>query len=227
MSGYGQFCPVAKAMEILDGRWTMLVVRELLEGSRHFNDLRRGVPKMSPALLSKRLQTLIRVGVVERSQAGGRTSYTLTECGRELNDVVQALGAWGLRWLPEVGDEDLDPHLLMWDIHRKLPLDDWPRQRTALAFRFRDVAPKASAWWLTVADGRADVCDVDPGCEVAATITCGLRSLTEVWRGDRSWQRALLDGSVTIDAPPEVRRAVPEWIGQSRLAAVARTAQHG
>src|SRR3954452_11190072 len=103
MSGYGQFCPVAKAMELLDERWTLLVVRELLLGSRHFNDLRRGVPKMSPALLSKRLQTLTRAGVVERTEFDGRTTYSLTECGHELHGVVQAIGMWGVRWIGELG----------------------------------------------------------------------------------------------------------------------------
>ena len=123
MSGYGQFCPVAKAMELLDERWTMLVVRELLLGSRHFNDLRRGVPKMSPALLSKRLKSLTRAGVVEREEIDGRTTYSLTECGKELAEVVDALGAWGVRWIGELGEEDLDPHLLMWDMRRTIPID--------------------------------------------------------------------------------------------------------
>jgi DNA-binding HxlR family transcriptional regulator len=224
MSSYGQFCPVAKAMELLDERWTMLVVRELLDGSSHFNELRRGVPKMSPALLSKRLHTLTRAGVIERSDVDGRTSYALTACGRELNDVIQALGAWSVRWIPELGDEDLDPHLLMWDIHRKMPISAWPRKRTALAFQFSDVAPKASSWWLMVADGRPDVCDLDPGHDVAATVSCRLRTLTQIWRGDLSWSRALLEDSVSIAGPAQVRHAVPSWIGQSRLAAVARPA---
>ena len=96
--GYGQFCPVAKAMELLDERWTMLVVRELMMGSRHFNVLRRGVPRMSPTLLSKRLQTLVRAGVVERWVDGSKVSYRLSEAGRELEPIVQALGAWGVRW---------------------------------------------------------------------------------------------------------------------------------
>ncbi|BBZ11098.1 winged helix-turn-helix transcriptional regulator [Mycobacterium branderi] len=225
MPSYGQFCPVAKAMELLDERWTMLVVRELLAGSRHFNELRRGVPKMSPALLSKRLQTLTRAGLVERSEADGRAAYTLTPCGKELQDVVQAIGAWGVRWIPQIGDEELDPHLLMWDIHRTVPINKWPRERTVLAFRLSGVAPKASSsWWLIVAGGRADVCDFDPGYDVAATVSCTLRALTFIWRGDVSWSRALLDGSVSIDAPSQVRRVVPMWIGQSRMAAVPRPA---
>ena len=106
-SHYGQFCPVAKAMELLDERWTLLVVRELMMGSRHFNALRRGVPRMSPALLSKRLQTLVRAGVVERWEDGNRVTYQLTEAGKELEPIVEALGRWGTRWIPELGDEDL------------------------------------------------------------------------------------------------------------------------
>lgn len=222
MSSYGQFCPVAKAMELLDERWTILVVRELLLGSRHFNDLRRGVPKMSPGLLSKRLQTLTHAGVVERGVAGGRSIYTLTECGRELGDIVSALGGWGMRWIPELGDEDLDPHLLMWDIRRTVPVDEWPDVRTVLGFRLSGVPSRASLWWLVVADGQADVCDVDPGHEVAATVSTSLRTLTQIWRGDVSWRRALLEGAVTIDGPAGVRRSVPDWLGRSTMAAVPR-----
>jgi DNA-binding HxlR family transcriptional regulator len=224
MSSYGQFCPVAKAMELLDERWTMLVVRELLLGSKHFNDLRRGLPKMSPTLLSKRLQTLTRAGVVQRTELDGRTSYTLTERGRELNDVVQALSVWGVRWIGELGDADLDPHLLMWDIRRNVPVDGWPRARTVLAFRLSGVAAKTSSWWLMVADGKADICDIDPGYDTAAVVSTDLLTLTRIWRGDVSWKRTLLDGSVKIDGPSSVRRAVPAWLGQSSSAAVPRPA---
>ncbi len=224
MSSYGQFCPVAKAMELLDERWTMLVVRELLLGGRHFNDLRRGLPKMSPTLLSKRLQTLTRAGVVQRTEVDGRTSYTLTESGRELNEVVQALSVWGVRWIGELGDNDLDPHLLMWDIHRNVAVDDWPRARTVLAFRLSGVPAKTSSWWLMVADGKADICDFDPGYDVAAVVSTDLLTLTQIWRGDVSWKRTLVDGSVKIDGPSEVRRAVPRWLGQSSAAAVPRPA---
>lgn len=225
MSTYGQYCPVAKAMEVLDERWTLLVVRELMYGSEHFNELRRGLPKMSPALLSKRLQTLVRAGVVRRSGVAGRTRYTLTPRGLELKEIIDKLGAWGVRWIGELGDRDLDPHLLMWDIHRKAPIDAWPGQRTTVAFRLSGVAPKASSWWLVGAGGQADICDVDPGYDVTATISGSLRTLTQIWRGDVSWSRALIDGSVSIDGPSHVRRAVPGWIGQSNFAAVPRPAK--
>ncbi|WP_166903959.1 helix-turn-helix domain-containing protein [Mycobacterium sp. DL440] len=224
MSTYGQFCPVAKAMELLDERWTLLVVRELLRGSAHFNDLRRGVPKMSPALLSKRLKSLARAGVIERSEIDGRTSYSLTPCGQELAGVVDALGSWGVRWIGELGEEDLDPHLLMWDMRRTIPLADWPRSRTTVAFVLDGVDPKASRWWLVVSDGQADVCDFDPGYEVDGTVQTSLRTLIEIWRGDAGWARAVLDGSVALSGSSDVRRAIPKWLGQSTAATIPRPA---
>ena len=224
MSTYGQFCPIAKAMELLDERWTLLVVSELLRGSVHFNDLRRGLPKMSPALLSKRLKSLSRAGVVERSEIDGRTSYSLTPCGQELAGVVEALGAWGIRWIGELGNGDLDPHLLMWDIRRTISVDAWPRARTVVAFRLAGVDRKAARWWLMVSEGVPDVCDFDPGYEVAATVEASLLTLTQIWRGDLSWSRAMLNGALTIHGATDARRAVPGWLGQSPAAAVPRPA---
>jgi DNA-binding HxlR family transcriptional regulator len=224
MSGYGQFCPVSKAMELLDERWTLLVVRELLLGSKHFNELRRGVPKMSPALLSKRLKALTRAGVIDRTEVDGRTTYALTQCGEELGEVVEALGRWGTRWIGELGEQDLDPHLLMWDMKRTVPVDAWPRTRTTVAFQLDGVTPKASRWWLVVNDGSADVCDFDPGYEVAGTVSTSLRTLTRIWRGDVGWAHATLEGSVAVSGPADVRRAIPAWLGQSNAAAIPRPA---
>jgi DNA-binding HxlR family transcriptional regulator len=224
MSSYGQFCPMSKAMDVLDERWTLLIIREMLLGSMHFNDIRRGVPKMSPALLSKRLKSLARAGVVDRQDVDGRTSYSLTESGRELQGVVWALMEWGTRWVGELGDEDLDPHLLMWDIRRNVPIDAWPRARTVISFQLSGVAPKAARWWLVVADGQADMCDFDPGYDVTTTVDTSLRTLTEIWRGDVSWSRSLMDGSVTISGPADARRAVPAWLGQGMSAGIVRPA---
>jgi DNA-binding HxlR family transcriptional regulator len=215
---------MAKAMEVLDERWTLLVVRELLLGSRHFNELRRGNPKMSPALLSKRLRRLERAGVVRRRMVEGRSSYELTDSGLELRGVVDALGAWGARWVGDLGEEDLDPHLLLWDVRRTLPVQRWPRGRTVLAIRFQDVAPPVSRWWVCVTGDEVDICDVDPGFEVAATVNTSLRAMTEIWRGDRGWSEAVRSGRVEVEGPTQVARAVPGWIGQSLLASVPRPA---
>jgi DNA-binding HxlR family transcriptional regulator len=149
---YHQFCPVAKAMELLDERWTLLVVRELLLGSRRFNELRRGVPRMSPALLSKRLHELVVAGLVERRTDDGGAGYVLTPAGEELRPVVEALGAWGMRWMGRLGDHDLDPKLLLWDMHRNVDRSATPAGRTVVQFRFPDVVARARSWWLVISD---------------------------------------------------------------------------
>lgn len=222
MSGYGQFCPVAKAMEVLDERWTILVLREMLKGSTRFNELRRGVPKMSPALLVKRLRSLERHGVIQRVGRGNHTSYRLTAAGRELDPIVRGLAAWGIRWIGELGEEDLDPHLLMWDIHRTVPIEAWPRTRTVVEFDLRDAAGTASRWWLVVAEGETDLCDYDPGYEVNAVISGALRDLIRVWRGDLGWTDAVRTGRVAINGPRLICRQLPAWIGQGETASVPR-----
>jgi DNA-binding HxlR family transcriptional regulator len=221
-SPYHQFCPVAKATELLDGRWTLLVIRELLSGSRHFNDLRRGVPKMSPALLSKRLQELVRAGVVERRDDGREVAYLLTPAGEELRPVVESLGAWGTRWVGELGDADLDPKLLLWDLHRNVNSDLLPPGRTVVSFRFLDVSAKERDWWLVLTAAAVDVCDFDPGYDVAVSVTGTLRELVLVWRGDLDWFQALRSGTLTVQGPEQLRRALPGWFPPSRFAAVPR-----
>jgi DNA-binding HxlR family transcriptional regulator len=221
-TGYHQFCPVAKAMELLDERWTMLVVRELVSGSTRFNELRRGVPRMNPTLLSKRLQQLVRAGLVERHADGTDVRYVLTEAGRELQAVVEALGTWGIRWIGNLGDEDLDPKLLLWDMHRRINLKELPTGRTVIEFQFSDVAVGTRNWWLVLTREEADVCDSDPGYEVAATVRGTLRALTRVWRGDLRWGDAIRAGELEIEAPQAIRRAFSGWFALSAFAVVAR-----
>lgn len=221
-TSYGQFCPLAKAMEVLDERWTMLVIRELTQGSRHFNELRRGVPRMSPTLLSKRLAMLVRAGVVQRWNDGGRVSYELTEAGWELEPIVQALGAWGVRWVPQLGDADLDPQLLLWDVHRNLDLAAMPPGRTVLHFDFPDCPRHVRRWWIVVTPDEVDVCDQDPGFEVTLTLRGSLRTLVAVWRGDMSWQQAMSSGGLELDGSSQARRAVTRWLKLSPLAGVPR-----
>ena len=226
-ASYYQFCPVAKAMELLDERWTLLLVRELVTGSERFNDLRRGLPRMSPALLSKRLQTLVRAGVVDRVDDGRDIRYVLTEAGRELRPVVEALGAWGTRWIGELGDEDLDPHLLLWDIHRNIDHEAVPAGRTVVEFRFPDVPAGARHWWLVITPDDADVCDFDPGHPVAVSVTAALRSMVQLWRGDVTWAEALRSGSITVQGERALCRALPRWLTLSVFASIPRPAAAG
>lgn len=211
-------------MELLDERWTLLVVRELLSGSAHFNELRRGLTRMSPSLLSRRLQQLVRAGVVERHVEGNEVRYVLTPAGQELRPVVEALGIWGIRWIGELGDEELDPKLLMWDMHRNIDRSAVPAGRTVVGFTFRDVPSDLRNWWLVINEDDTDVCDEDPGYDVAVTVTSSLRGMTEVWRGDRSWSSALRTGALEVSGPADLRRAVPGWFTLSGFASVPRPA---
>jgi DNA-binding HxlR family transcriptional regulator len=223
-SHYGQFCPVAKAMELLDERWTLLIIRELMMGSQHFNALRRGVPKMSPALLSKRLQTLVRAGVVERWEDGNRITYRLSESGKELEPIVESLGRWGIRWISELGDEDLDPHLLLWDIRRGVDTEAVPDGRTVIGFVFPEMPSSCRRWWLVITGEGVDACDFDPGHPVRVTVETSLRTMTRIWRGDLPWAAALRSGDLVLSGEPQACRALPRWFKLSSLAPTPRPA---
>jgi DNA-binding HxlR family transcriptional regulator len=222
MGTYGQFCPIAKAMELLDERWTLLIIRELLCGSRHFNEIRSGNPKMSTALLSKRLRTLTRYGIVDRRADGNRVVYTLTLAGQELRPIVEGLGVWGTRWASDLGEQDLDPQVLLWDIHFNIDHAALPPGRTVVQFSFADVEPKLRDWWLVLSAADADVCDTDPGHEIDLAVDADLRALTAVWMGDVGWTDAQRAGTVTIHGPAPLRRAFPTWLKLSMFADVAR-----
>lgn len=221
-SSYYQFCPVSKAMELLDERWTMLVVRELVSGSQKFNELRRGLPRMSPTLLSKRLSELTRAGVVERRIDGNEVHYVPSPAGQELRPIIEALGAWGTRWIGHLGEEDLDPNLLLWDMRRNVDHTTLPEGRTVVQLQFPDVAARSRRWWLVITVDDVDVCDTDPGHDVDVTVTVDLRCMTQIWRGDLSWSDAMRAGSLVLDGPATLRRTLPHWFTLSPFATVPR-----
>jgi DNA-binding HxlR family transcriptional regulator len=216
MRSYGQFCPVAKAAEILAERWTLLVVRELLAGSHRFNELRRGVPLMSPTLLTKRLGELERAGIVERSplEVGRGSWYQLTAAGEELRPVVQLLGAWGDRWVNhQIGPEDLDPALLMWDVRRRLDTAELPAREAVVRFSFRDARSGRRWWWLVVDGEEVDLCLTDPGRDVDLTVWASLTTMVRVWVGRLAIGDAIASGEVALDGSAELTRSFPRWIG--------------
>jgi len=218
-TSYHSFCPVAKAVELLDERWTMLVVNELRAGPLRFNELRRELPRMSPTLLSKRLQQLTIAGVA----AHEGDAYRLTEAGEELGPIIAALGAWGVRWIGEIGDQELDPKLLMWALHSHIEHHAVPAGRTVVEFRFSDVRrPNRPIWWLTMTPEEADVCDSDPGYPVSLTVDTTLRRMIHIYLGDATWATALRDSSMTLHGPSALRRALPTWIRLSSYASVVR-----
>lgn len=215
MEGYGQFCPVSKAAEVICQRWTLLILRELLVGSGRFNEIRRGVPRCSPALLSKRLKDLERAGVIEREVAGASTVYRLTDAGRELLPVVLGLGEWGHRWVrTDYRQDELDPGLLLWDVRRNLTpgtLGDGP---VTILFIFPALPPQRRYFWVVVDAKDVDLCLVDPGRDVDVTIEADLATLTQVWLGDVRFVDAVADERITMRGPRRLTGRIPSWFGQ-------------
>lgn len=215
---YGQFCPVSMAAEIVCTRWTPLVLRELLCGSRHFNDLRRGLPRMSPTLLSKRLKELERAGVVRATRAaGGQTEYRLTEAGEDLRDMLMALGFWGQRWVEsKLSLRNLDPSLLMWDMRRWLNPTPLPKRRCTICFRYPELGPGRRDYWLVVdPESGVDLCSVDPGFDVDLYVTGPLRTVTSIWMGLTTVSHEVDTGKLELDGDASIARTMQDWLGLS------------
>ena len=215
MDGYGQFCPVSKASEVVCQRWTPLILRELLVGSTRFNEIRRGVPTCSPALLSRRLKDLERVGVVERISAGRTVEYHLTEAGRELFPVILGLGEWGQRWVrTDYRSDELDPGLLLWDVRRNLDPSGLGEHPVTIQFVFPALPAKRRFYWVVVDKHGIDLCLTDPGRDVDATVEADLRTLTEVWMGDARFEDSVANQRIVLRGPSRLTRRIPAWFGQ-------------
>jgi len=227
MKRYGQFCPVAKAAEILTERWTLLVLRELIMGSRHYNDIRRGVPLISPSVLAQRLRMLEQTGIVACSRgADGRSSeYTLKLAGSELEPVIQAFGIWGQRWVRDrMNEEDLDAGLLMWDIHRNIRTEALPGNRIVVYFEFTDAKKGMKRWWLVIENGEVDLCLKDPGHDIDLAVFTDLHCFTRIWMGDVSLAAARSSGKVRLEGAGRLKQTMTQWFGPSPFAAVKAAA---
>jgi DNA-binding HxlR family transcriptional regulator len=222
MKSYGQFCPIAKAAEVITERWTILLLRDLLLGSHRFNDLRRGVPQMSPTLLVKRLQTLNDHGVINRvaSADGHGWEYHITEAGKELQPLIELLGHWGQRWVrSQLSRDELDPGVLMWFIHRHFPHQKLPDRRVVMTIDITD-GGRMRHWWLVVDRHGVDLCLEDPGYEVDVALTTNLVTLTRIYLGDMTFGAATQSGKLKVSGPRELTRALPTWFARSKFADV-------
>jgi DNA-binding HxlR family transcriptional regulator len=224
MPGYGQFCPVAQALEVVGERWTLLIVRELLCDNYRFNELLNGLPLISRSLLSQRLKVLEAAGLVERREREkGGVEYRLTLAGRELEPIVVGLGNWARRWVEHrLSPDDLDPVLMMWDLRRRLDAKRLPSERTVVKFWFRDLPVKISRYWLCVERPEVELCLTNPGFDVALTVETKLRTMVEVWLGDRDVTESLRAGDIELKGHPKLTRAFPSWLLLSSFADIPR-----
>ena len=223
--GYGQFCPIALAAEVLTERWTPLVIRELLCGSVRFNDLQRGVPRMSSSLLAQRLKDLQFAGLIERRRGDSGWEYHLTPSGQELFPVVEKMGLWAQRWLRHelVATVNLDPDLLMWDIRRnvvsKIPAED---RRRVTEFQLSGVPSNKRRYWLIFEQGHADLCYKPPGFDVDLTVQASIRTLTEIWLGHVTIEEAVRAERLRLEGSRRDVAAFRSWFSLSLFAPAGR-----
>jgi DNA-binding HxlR family transcriptional regulator len=218
---YRQFCPVAMAAEVFCTRWTPLILRELVSGSTRFNDLRRGMPRISPTLLSKRLKQLEEAGVVRklRSREDDSIEYRLTPAGEELKAVVFDLGFWGQRWIEAQSSlKNLDPSLLMWDMRRNLDPTPIPPGRSVIQIVYSELQQGKRNWWLVIEDGETDICNIDPGFDVDLHIATDLRTMTAIWMGLTTVSAEEEAGRLHAVGNRTLKRAMQQWLGLSPFA---------
>ena len=218
MNSYGQFCPLAQAAQLLCERWTLLVVREMVAGSTRFNEIKKGVPLMSPALLSARLKQLVAAGVVEKSGDKTGPIYRLSPAGLELRPVVELLGVWGHRWAPsKLKKIDLDASLLMWDMRRSVDPAVLPKRRIVVQFEYSDAPKEARDWWLVAEKGEVDLCLTDPGFDVDIVIKCSLKAMTEVWVCQKRFRDAVKNGDIEVMGDSKLVNKLQDWLRSSSL----------
>lgn len=224
MSRYGQYCPLALAAETLCERWNLLIVSRLIDGCRRFNEIHRGVPKMSATLLSRRLRALEAAGLIIRVRRNGATGheYQLTNAGRALEPAIVCLAEWGQGWARDMTKGDLDPAFLLWSMHSRLNVAAMPAKRTTLCFEFTGAPKDCNRFWLVTANGAVDMCLTDPGYEVDLRVSSDLRHFVETWRGFRDLRREIARGAICVEGPSHLARRLPDWLMLSSLAGSER-----
>jgi len=222
--GYGQFCPVSMAAEVLCTRWTPLIIREFLCGTTRFNELRRGVPRMSPALLSKRLKELEKAGIIVTSpRESGTVEYRLTPAGEELKPLILGMGFWGQRWVESgLSLKNLDPSLLMWDIRRNLNPEPLPPGRCTIQFQYPELPDASRNWWMVIEGGKVDLCGFDPGYEVNLLVRSSLKTMTAIWMGFAPIPHELSAGRLELEGDRPIANAIQKWLSLSTFAPAAR-----
>ncbi|MEM9388058.1 MAG: helix-turn-helix domain-containing protein [Pseudomonadota bacterium] len=219
-SEYGQYCPLALAAELLCRRWTLLVASRVLDGCRSFSEIHRGVPRISPTLLSTRLGELERAGIIERIAVDGsrRARYEPTQAGLELNEVIMGMAAWGQRWARQMVDDDLDPAFLAWSMSTRLDISAMPAGRTVIEFEFSGCQHEYGRFWLVCESEKVDMCLKHPGYDTDVLVKADIRRFVEAWRGFRDLREEIAAGRVVVHGTPAQIRAFPDWLLLSSLA---------
>ena len=207
-----EYCPIYHSLDLFGDRWGLLVVRELLRGVTRFNELERSLPGISRSTLAQRLRHLEKEGIVERQTGdnGVGSEYGLTEAGRDLVRVIEAVGQWGVKWLvPNAPLSESDSDGLMQWISRHVMLRELPARRVVIRFELR--GRTRHHYWLVLQTDEASLCPEHPGFPEDVHIASTPKDLYRLVVGRQSLERAINEGAVKVEGPPRLVRSLPRW----------------
>ena len=223
-SSYGQYCPLALAAELLCRRWTILIISRVIDGCTTFSDIHRGVPRISPSLLSTRLSELEHAGIVRRRRMSNETRYLYepTQAALDLADLIDRMAIWGQQWSRDMNMDDLDPAFLAWSMSLRMNTEAMPPGRTVIGFEFSGTPTEFARFWLVNNDGKVDMCLKNPGYDTDLLVRSDLRCFVEAWRGFRDLKREIQNGNIVVSGAPKLTRDFPGWLLLSALAPYQR-----
>ena len=217
---FGQFCPIAKATEIIGEKWMILILREVLMGSTRFNELQRGLSMISPAVLSKRLSSAVDYGLILKKKLPGQKGYEYlpTKAAKELLPIFIELGNWGMRWTREhLTENDFDVDFLLLYLQRSIQPENLPGKETTIRFSFTDLEHRPN-WWILVRNDEVDVCTIDPGRDVDVYFTCSAKCMSDIWMGETSYKKEVANKNLKLVGPRVLTRNVTDWMSNCMFA---------
>ena len=222
--GYGQYCPLALCAELLGQRWMILVISRLIDGCTTFNEIHRGVPRISPTMLTQRLGELEEAGLLTREKQANKNShkYVLTQAGWDLEELIMQMAVWGQHWGRDMNLDDLDPAFLAWSMHTRINVDAMPAGRTVMEFEFSGLKEGLHRFWLIHKDGVIDMCLKYPGFDSDLLIQAEIRRFVETWRGFRDLKEEIYTGHIKLEGRKEFKSQFPDWLLLSSLAPYRR-----
>lgn len=214
MRTYAQYCPIARASEVLGERWSIIILRNILVGCQTFNEIAEGAPGLSRGLLSKRLRELERAGLIDiRPKPDGRGStYEPTQAGRELSEVMLALQNWGRKWA-ELRPEHAHPGVVLWVwVTYWLDHERLPDRRVVVRFEYPTLPASARRSWLLIERRDAEYCLKYPGGEEELIVVVNDPVVFARWHvGEIAWDDAVRSGAIEVKGSAALARALPTW----------------
>jgi DNA-binding HxlR family transcriptional regulator len=221
---YGLLCPISRASELLEPRWTIPILTEIWGGATRFNVLRRRLGGISPGVLSRRLSEMEAAGLIERveDKATGTVDYFRTRKAMALDPILQALGVWAQQNIEaDIALAGTLASPLMWKFQSIINVKALPGKRSVIRFRFEDEVTDYDTFWFLAERGAApEICVHDPGQEVDLYVETTLVALGGIIMGRTTLEKEQEAGAFFLSGDARLARTFQEWLPPSPYSAV-------